>query len=91
MFIYRHRHRYHRHETDKPTLADIHDGQSAIIVSILGGKMLTKRLADLGLRQGIEITVIRRTLFSGPVQIEFCGSRLVLGRGLASKIIVELK
>jgi Fe2+ transport system protein FeoA len=30
-------------------------------------------------------------LFSGPLQIEVCGSRLVLGRGLASKITVELK
>jgi Fe2+ transport system protein FeoA len=91
MFTYRHWHRHHHHVTDKPTLADIDDGQSAIIVSILGGKMLTKRLADLGLKQGAEIKVIRRTLFSGPVQVEFCGSRLVLGRGLASKIIVELK
>jgi len=73
------------------SLIDIEDGATAIIISITGGKMITKRLADLGLKSGTQIKVIRRTWFSGPVQIEVCGSRLVLGRGLASKIIVESK
>jgi ferrous iron transport protein A len=76
---------------DIMSLTDIRDGQSGIIVSVLGGKVLTKRLADLGLTAGTEIKIIGRTLFSGPVQIEVCGSRLVIGKGLASKIIVELK
>jgi len=79
------------HKKDKISLIDMDDGQSAIIVSVNGGRMLTKRLADLGLTSGTEIKILRRTLFSGPVQIEVSGSRLVLGRGLASKIQVELK
>jgi Fe2+ transport system protein FeoA len=95
MFIHRHEnehHHHHRHRvTDQLTLADIDDGKTGIILSILGGRMLTKRLADLGLKQGTEVKVIRRTIFSGPVQVEVCGSRLVLGRGLASKIIMEMK
>jgi Fe2+ transport system protein FeoA len=78
-------------EIDKAMLTDLEDGQTGIIVSIHGGKTLTKRLADLGLRSGAGIKVIGRALFSGPVQIEVCGSRLALGRGLASKIIVALK
>jgi Fe2+ transport system protein FeoA len=73
------------------SLIELKDGQTAIIISVLGGRMLTKRLADLGLTTGTEIMVLGRTLFSGPVQIEVCGSRLVIGRGLASKITVELK
>jgi len=77
--------------TVQTSLIDIEDGATAIIISITGGKMITKRLADLGLKSGTQIKVIRRTWFSGPVQIEVCGSRLVLGRGLASKIIVESK
>jgi ferrous iron transport protein A len=68
---------------------DIKDGQKGVIISISGGRMSVKRLADLGLSPGKEIKIIRKTLFSGPVQIEAGGSRLVLGRGLASKIIVE--
>ena len=76
---------------DITSLTDIKDGQTGIIVSILGGRKAAKRLADLGVTTGTEIKVLRRTLFSGPVQIEVCGSKLVLGRGLASKIIVKLK
>ena len=74
---------------DLKSLTEIKDGKLAVIVSVSGGKALTKRLADLGLTSGTEITVVRRTLFSGPVQVEVSGSRLVLGRGLASKISVE--
>jgi ferrous iron transport protein A len=73
------------------SLTEIKDGQTGTIISVLGGKMLTKRLADLGITSGSEIKVIGRTLFSGPVQIEINGSRLVIGKGLASKIIVELR
>jgi len=93
MFIHRHKHECHHwyKENGRTTLADIEDGNTGIIISFLGGRMLTKRLADLGLKEGTEIKVIRSALFSGPIQIEVCGSRLVLGRGLASKIIVELK
>ena len=72
-------------------LSELVDGQTAIIVSVQGGKMLTKRLADLGITSGTVVKVIRKTLFSGPVQVEVAGSRLVLGWGLASKIIVDLK
>ncbi len=73
------------------SLADLENGQTGIIISMYDGKKASKRLADLGLKPGTEITVRSRTLFSGPVQIEVNGSRLVLGRGLASKIVVELK
>ena len=72
------------------SLIELKDGQTGIIVSIAGGKKASKRLAGLGLNPGAEIKVVGRTLFSGPVQIEVCGSKLVLGRGLASKILIEL-
>jgi Fe2+ transport system protein FeoA len=76
---------------NETSLTDLDDGQTAIIVSVMGGKILTKRLADLGITSGTEVKVIRKTLFSGPVQVEVAGSRLVLGWGLTSKILVELK
>lgn len=72
-------------------LTGLDDGQSGIIVSVMGGEMLTKRLADLGITPGKELKLIRKTLFSGPVQIEVAGSKLVIGWGLASKIMVEVK
>lgn len=83
----------HRHDTGDNTsrLTGLEDGQTGVIVSVMGGKMLTKRLADLGITAGKEVKLIRKTLFSGPVQIEVAGSRLVIGWGLASKIMVEVK
>jgi Fe2+ transport system protein FeoA len=76
---------------DKPVknLNDVEDGSTTKIAAVLAGKVLTKRLADLGLVTGAEIKVLGRTLFAGPIQVEVCGSRLVLGQGLASKIMVE--
>ncbi len=91
MFTHRHKKNKINIKSDKTSLIDIQDGQTGIIVSILGGKTLTKRLADLGLKSGTDIKVIGRAMFSGPVQIEVCGSRLALGKRLASKIIVKLK
>ena len=76
---------------DRKSLTELEDGQTAVIVSVQGGKILTKRLADLGITSGTVVKVIRKTLFSGPVQVEVAGSRLVLGWGLASKILTELK
>ena len=73
------------------SLTDLEDSQTGIIITILGGAKASKRLADLGLTPGTEIRVVGRILFSGPVQIEVSGSKLVLGRGLASKIQVKLK
>ena len=72
-------------------LTDLKPNQTAEIVSIMGGMMAAKRLADLGLTEGTKIKVIKKAPFSGPVKIEIRGSRLVLGRGLASKILVKVK
>ena len=91
MFTHRYRENKMKKINDEMNLTELEDGQTGFIVSMLGGKNLTKRLADLGLTSGTEIKVIRRTLFSGPVQVEVSGSRLVLGRGLALKIMVALK
>ncbi|MDX9727301.1 MAG: FeoA family protein [Bacteroidales bacterium] len=86
---------HHRHGSGEGasgiSLSDLEDGKTGIIVSVLGGKMLTKRLADLGITAGKEVKVIRKTLFSGPVQVEVAGSKLVIGWGLASKIMVEVR
>lgn len=72
-------------------LTDLELGQNGEIVSVMGGFMATKRLADLGLISGTKIKVIKKAPFSGPIKIEVRGSRLVLGRGLASKILVKIK
>jgi ferrous iron transport protein A len=59
-----------------------------MIVSIAGGQVATKRLVDMGLTPGTRIKLLKKAFF-GPLEIEVRGSRLVLGRGLATKILVK--
>jgi len=74
---------------DQQSLTEMKEGQTGTIITVLGGHLAAKRLADMGITPGIGVRLIRKTLFKGPVQIEVRGSSLVLGRGLASKIMVE--
>lgn len=71
------------------TLINLKLGQEAEIFSVAGGWMANKRLADLGLTPGTKIKIVRKAPFLGPIEIEVRGSRLVLGRGLARKVLVR--
>jgi len=71
------------------SLINLRPGEEAEIISIFGGQMATKRLADLGLTPGTQIKLLRKAHLWGPVEIEVRGSRLVLGRGLATKVLVK--
>ncbi len=72
------------------TLINLKPGQEAEIISVAGGWMAAKRLADLGLTPGTKVKIIRKAPFLGPVEIEARESKLVLGRGLATKVMVKL-
>lgn len=73
------------------SLVDIKEGQSGNIILINGGRMAVKRLADLGLTPGTEIVMLKKIPYHGPVEIQARGSNLVLGRGIATKVMVEPK
>jgi len=70
-------------------LEKLSPNQIGEIVSIIGGRIAAKRLADLGLVPGAQIKILRRILLRGPLEIEVKGSRLILGRGLAAKVLVK--
>lgn len=72
-------------------MVDLKEGQSGAIVLINGGRMAVKRLADLGLTPGTEIEILKKIPYHGPVEIQARGSNLVLGRGIATKVMVEPK
>jgi ferrous iron transport protein A len=67
------------------TLAKNH---SAFIVNINAGMGATRRLTSLGLTPGTKITKLSSAPFQGPVQLLVRDTRLVIGWGLATKIIV---
>jgi len=71
-------------------LIDLKQGQKGIIVSVLGGRGVTQRLTDMGLTPGTEFKMVRKGRLC-PVEISVRGSKLALGCGVASKILVKVK
>ena len=51
----------------------------------------TKRLSDMGLTPGTKVTVVKSAPFNGPLEVSVRGSRLAIGRGMASRILVDVK
>ena len=68
-------------------LTIVQPGRRVRLVAVKAGHGLRGRLAAMGLVPGTEIQVLRNSM-QGPFLIEVKGSRLMLGRGMARKIIV---
>jgi Fe2+ transport system protein FeoA len=62
-------------------------GQTVRLVRIHAGRRLTRRLADMGLTPGVELTIIRDS--GGPLLITVRDSRIALGRSMTHKLIIE--
>jgi ferrous iron transport protein A len=60
------------------------------IKSLGGGFSWEKKFESLGIRRGRKLRKIACQPFGGPVVIEVDGSKISLGRGIASKIEVEV-
>jgi ferrous iron transport protein A len=73
-----------------PTNLDqINENMKTKVVDIRGGAGIRQRLSQMGIHPGDEITMLRFGALRGPILIEVHGSQVALGRGIASKIIVE--
>jgi ferrous iron transport protein A len=70
-------------------LAMVSPGEVATVVGVRAGWGLTRRLADMGLVPGTTLRVTNSQM-PGPIIIELRGSKLVLGYGIAQKIMVEV-
>jgi len=68
-------------------LSTVTDGEKVKLVSVNAGHGLNSRLASMGLLPNVEITVINNT-HPGPFIISVKDSRMMLGRGMARKIMV---
>jgi Fe2+ transport system protein FeoA len=60
-----------------------------MVKSVNAGFHAKRRLAQLGIVPGVKIVKNKAAPFRGPVEVKVRGTSLVLGRGLAAKIIVE--
>lgn len=65
-------------------------GKTVIIFKIDGGEGLCKRLRDMGVFEGVE-AIIMQSGKSGPCVIRVGEMRLMLGFGMAHKVIVKEK
>jgi Fe2+ transport system protein FeoA len=69
-------------------LSTIRAGQTVKLASIEAGRGLNSRLAAMGLLPNVEITVVNNG-HPGPFVISVKGSKMMLGRGMADKIMVS--
>jgi Fe2+ transport system protein FeoA len=75
----------------KIPLIDLKEGESGRIVEIFAGRGFRMRLTEMGFDKGSRITVVRKSGY-GPIIVEVKGCcRIALGRGEASKIMVEVE
>ncbi len=74
-------------ETSSFPLTLAKSGQSIRLTRIIAGRKLTHRLTELGLTPGVHFEVLHD--HGGPLLLAVRDSRLALGRGMASQILVE--
>jgi ferrous iron transport protein A len=77
------------HQNEQLTLAEMKTGQTGIVVGVLGGHGLIRRLDALGIRPGKKVTKLNSTLFRGPVTLRVDNAQVAVGFGMARKIIVK--
>lgn len=70
-------------------LSELKSGQSGKIQFIRGGHTVLQRLLDMGLTPNTKVTLVKAAPFEGPIEVSVRGSKLAIGRGIASKVFVE--
>ncbi len=73
------------------TLINVPPGAKVKIIQLAGGRGVQMRLFQLGLHPGDILRVISVGPFGGPLYVEnlTTGVRAAIGRGVASRIIVQ--
>ena len=72
------------------TLAQMETGESGVVIDIMGGHGMTRRLSALGIRPGLRVTKVGSMFMRGPVTIQVGNAQVAIGFGMANKIIIEL-
>ena len=70
-------------------LTMLSSGTRARVTAVYGGRGFNQRLASMGILPGAELVLLKGGP-GGPVIIDVLGSRFMLGRGMAQRVMVEL-
>ncbi|MFX0003234.1 MAG: ferrous iron transport protein A [Promethearchaeota archaeon] len=70
-------------------LTECEKGEIVTVVNVNAGYRAKMRLANLGIVPGTKIKKKKSAPLKGPIEITVKGTSLVIGRGIADKIIVR--
>ncbi len=80
-----------KHNQNLVSICNLKDGQCGKISFIRGGHNVLQRLLDMGLTPGTKICVVRVAPLGGPVVLSVRSSKIALGKGIASKVFVDVE
>lgn len=72
---------------ENASLSTLKKGEMGRVYQIEGGCSARSRLYELGLNKGVLVKIVKNDL--GPLILNIQGHKLAIGKGLASKIIIE--
>ncbi len=70
-------------------LTTLKPGQKANIAHIHGGRNVCRKLMEMGLTPGADVSLVRVAPMHGPTEVLVRGSCLAIGAGIAAKIFVR--
>jgi len=73
----------------KVSLVNLADGESATVVGFDSGHGASARLEAMGIRVGKKIKKLGGMFMKGPITVEVGQTRVGMGHGMASKVMVE--
>jgi len=76
---------------EKVDLTQLEEGENGVVVDILGGHGLIRRLESLGIRVGKKVTKVSSQFMRGPITIRIDNFQVAIGFGMARKILVEIE
>jgi len=70
------------------TLAMANENEELKVLQVGHGHKFKKKLSDMGIYKDARVKIVKNDI-PGPLIIDVKGSRLIIGRGQAQKIMVE--
>lgn len=78
-----------KRQQDVTAISNLKEHQGGTIAFIRGDNKVLRRLLDMGLTPGTQVSINRIAPFKGPVEISVRGSHLALGEEVARNVFVD--
>jgi ferrous iron transport protein A len=78
-------------EMETPITCLAQDTEATVVRLIDHGSSLQRRLRAMGIREGKSLKIVAVHPFAGPLVVEVDGREMTIGRGIAQRILVEVK